>query len=274
MKNSILLLFAVLSFSISSKAQSGSNGNKAELCADYDRTTGVPSGVGTAWDIASDGKGSNVYLIYTQAKTIKEDLSVYIDKKNSSGSYIAYGTYYFNNDTKTNPKKWAMYDVKFTEEGDYRISVVGKNADALAVTYADIAYMKNDDPSTANMKKNKSKSDIPDTYYYEDSKITFGESISNGVLSTESTVFKLSGSSKEITAKIEQADDLKLTKAIVSIYTGDDYKEKVSELSYTVDDKTWNWISVPIKFYKKGKYVVDVYSQDDIFINSGYFEVK
>ena len=60
----------------------------------------------------------------------------------------------------------------------------------------------------------------------------------------------------------------------VDIYTGEDFKEKVSSIDYDIDDITWNWISVPIKFYKKGKYVVDFYTQDDVFINSGYFTVK
>ena len=167
-----------------------------------------------------------------------------------------------------------MYDINFKEEGDFRISVIGKNSEALAVTYANIKF-KEEDASVANKKKIIQKTgDVPDTYYYENSKVEFGESIKDGELSGTGTVFKLYGSSKEITAKISQDNDLKLTKVIVSIYTGDDYKEKVSELTYDVGDITWNWISVPLKFYKKGKYVVDIYSQDDVFINSGYFEVK
>ena len=273
MKKFISILFAILLFTISSYAQS-SSGNKAELCEDYDKITGVPSGVAKSWDVSSDGNGSNVYLIYTQNKIIKEELSLYIDKKNASGSFIAYGTYYFDNDIKNGAKKWAMYVINFKEEGDYRISVIGKNAEALAVTYTNIKF-KEEDASVANKKKLVQKSgDVPDTYYYEDSKVEFGESIKDGELSGTGTVFNLYDSSKEITAKISQDNDLKLTQVIVSIYTGDDYKEKVSELTYDVGDVTWNWISVPLKFYKKGKYVVDVYSQDDVFINSAYFEVK
>jgi len=270
MKNPILYLLLFLLISSSSIAQKSEN--KATLCSDYDRTTGEPIGISDAWDISSDGKGSNVYLIYSQPKTIKEALSVYIDKKNANGSYIAFGTYYFDNDIKVNPKKWAMYDINFKEEGDYKIAVIGKDANALAVTYTNIKFMK-DEASKKNMKK-ASKDDAPDTYYYEDSYIDFGESIKDGVLSGQATEFSLRGSSKEIVAKLSQDEDLLLKSVIVSVYTGDDYKEKVSELTYTVDDLTWNWINVPVKFYKKGKYVVDMYSQDDVFINTAYFEVK
>lgn len=268
MKKLILLLIIAFSISYNISAQST---KKAELCSDYNKTTGVPTGVGKYWDVINDGLGSNVYLIYTQDKLIKEDLTLYLDRKNANGSYVAYGTYYFNNDIKVSPAKWAMYDVNFKEEGDYRLTVTGKNADALAVTYADIKFIKDKSNNTAKTTKS---GDVDDTYYYEDSKVTFGESIQDGKLSGEAATFSLIGESKEITAKIEQDDDLKLTLIYVDIYTGDDYKEKVSSLSYDVEDITWNWISTPIKFYKKGKYVVDFYTQDDVFINSGYFEVK
>lgn len=271
MKNLLLLLLTITTVSFKVDAQTASI-KKVELCADYDRVTGVPTGVGKYWDIANDGKGSNVYLIYTQDKIIREDLTLYIDKKNASGSYIAYSTHYFENDISSNAKKWAMYDINFKEEGDYRITVIGKNELSLAVTYADIKYMKVD-ANKANQQK-LVKNEAPDTYYYENSSVYFGERIKDGVLSGSDTVFKLYGSSKEIFAKVEQTDDLKLTKVYVDIYTGEDFKEKVSSIDYDIDDITWNWISVPIKFYKKGKYVVDFYTQDDVFINSGYFTVK
>ncbi len=262
-----MLFIGAVTINAQSSTKSNSS-NKIELCSDYDKTTGEPIGIAVNWDVKDDGVGSNVYLIYKQDKKIKEGLTLYLDKKNANGSYIANGTYSFDNNIKENQKKWAMYDLNFREEGDYRLTVVGNSADALAVTYSNIKFMEDD------ISKPAKKDDVVETSYYENSKITFGESISNGTLVGESAVFRLSGSSKEIIANISQADDLKLTLIYVDIYTGTDYKEKISSLSYKVDDPTWNWISTPIKFYKKGKYVVDFYTQDEIFINSGYFEVK
>jgi hypothetical protein len=52
---------------------------KVVLCEDYDKTTGVPSGVNQNWDIKSTG--SYVYVIYTQSKPITNKLTVYVDKK-------------------------------------------------------------------------------------------------------------------------------------------------------------------------------------------------
>lgn len=269
MKKIILFLFVTIS-AITLNAKSNSS-KTADLCADYDKTTGVPTGIGKYWDVIDDGLGSNVYLIYTQDKPIKDELNLFMDRKNANGAYVAYGTYYFNNDIRKDIKKWAMYDVNFTEEGDYRLTVTGKNAEALAVTYADIKFKKDKNDKTS---KSTDDSEKTDTYYYEDSKIMFGESIKDGVLSGEASTFNLKGESKEIFAKIEQESALKFTRIYVDIYTGVDYKEKVSSLDYIVDDPIWNWVSAPVKFYKKGKYVVDIYNQDDIFVNSGYFEVK
>ena len=67
-----------------------------------------------------------------------------------------------------------MFDYKFTESGDYRISVMGKGDDALALTYTNIGYMKESGDS-----KTEAKDGETDTYYYEDSKITFGESVND-----------------------------------------------------------------------------------------------
>lgn len=271
MKQLTLLFIAFVSFAISVNAQSETK--RVVLCEDYNKTTGETIKEGKYWDIENDGEGSFVYLIYNQDKLIKNGLSLYIDKKNKAGSYIAYSTEEFNNDIGSGTKKWAMFDVNFKEEGEYRLTVIGKNAEALAVTYADIKYKKAIDPSDDNKKK-RDKIESPDTYYYENSTVTFGESISNGVLSGESTEFRLYGTKKEITAKVEQKEALKLTKVYVDIYTGEKYDEEVSSIGYDVGDVTWDWISVPITFYKKGKYVVDFYTQDDVYINSAYFTVK
>nr|HPH88807.1 hypothetical protein [Chitinophagales bacterium] len=73
---------------------------------------------------------------------------------------------------------------------------------------------------------------------------------------------------------LEQDKDLKCTEIVVSVYHGDDYKDLVSEETFTVGSLDWNWIKVPISVTKVGKYVVDIYNQNDTFINSAYFEIK
>lgn len=81
-----------------------------------------------------------------------------------------------------------MYDYKFTESGDYRVSVMGKGDDALALTYTNIAYMKDTEKKSTTSVDDESS----DTYYYEDSQIKFGESADDkGVLTGEASEFRL-----------------------------------------------------------------------------------
>ncbi|MFN8295826.1 MAG: hypothetical protein U0T69_06490 [Chitinophagales bacterium] len=265
MKHLIYLLLAFFSLSMSTFAQNG----KVVLCEDYNKTTGIPTGINKNWDVEKE-KGSYVYIIYSQDNIIKEKLSLYVDKKNEKGSYIAFDTQDFDYNPTTDKKKWAMYDYKFTESGDYRISVMGKADDALAIVYTNIGYMKD----SGNDKDNSSDDDASDTYYYEDSKVTFGESAENGELKGEATEFRLINGKRDFVCMISQDKALKVKEIKVSIYSGDSYKDLVSEETYTVGGLDWDWIKVPISVTKPGKYVVDVYNEKDTFINSGYFEIK
>jgi hypothetical protein len=262
------ILSMIMALTIGAFAQNAST-SKASLCVDYDRVTGEPIDVYSAWDIASDGKGSYVYLIYSQSSPIREKLTLYLDKKNESGNYIAFKTFDFNNDVSTT-LKWAMFDVNFTEEGDYRLAVMGKNKEALAITYADIKFKKEEAVTTTTTEA----VDEFDTYYYEYTEVAFGEDINEGVLIGESGVFNLKGNSLDLVALVENDEALQLTEIYVEVFGGANYDEEVSAESFTVADKVWTWVSVPIKVSKKGKYVVDFYTQNDVYINSGYFEIK
>ena len=266
MKNLTLLLLAFFSFSLTLIAQN----EKIVLCEDYNKTDGTPTGINKNWDIEK-GKGSYVYILYSQDNIIKDKLMLYVDKKNTNGSYIAFDTQEFTYDPKTDRKKWAMFDYKFNESGDYRISVMGKGEDALSLTYTNIDYMKDD---KSDKDKSEVKEDASDTYYYENSKITFGESIDDkAVMVGQATEFKLKNGKRDFFCKLEQDKDLKCKEVSVTVYYGEGYKEKVSDVSYTVGGLDWNWIKVPISVTKVGKYVVDIYNEKDTFIGSGYFEI-
>lgn len=265
MKNLTLLLFTFFSFSFAALAQNG----KVVMCEDYSKTDGTPTGINKNWDIEKE-KGSYVYIIYSQDAIIKDKLMLYVDKKNDNGSYIAFDTQEFTYDPKIDRKKWAMFDYKFTESGDYRISVMGKGDDALALTYTNIGYMKESGDS-----KTEAKDGETDTYYYEDSKITFGESVNDKAeMIGEASEFKLKSGKREIICLLQQDKALKCKEIVVSVYYGDNYTEKVSEEKYSIGGLDWDWVKVPVNVTKVGKYVVDIYNENDTFVNSGYFEIK
>ncbi len=267
MKNLALLLITFISFSTPLLAQN----EKVVLCGDYNKTDGTPSDINKNWDIEKE-KGSYVYVLYSQDKIIKDKLMLYLDKKNTNGSYIAYETLEFTYDPIVDKKNWAMYDCKFTEAGDYRISVMGKGDDALALVYANIAYLKSSDDDKDKVKE-AGNDDAGDTFYYEDAKITFGESVTDGEMTGEATEFRLISGKREITCMLQQDKDLKCEEVTVTIYGGTDYKDKISDEKFTVASLDWDWIKMPITVRKIGKYVVNIYNQEDTFIGSGYFEI-
>ncbi len=123
-------------------------------------------------------------------------------------------------------------------------------------------------------EKKVNEGEETDTYYYEDARITLGESVdANAVMQGEATQFRLIGGKRDLFCKIEQDKALKCKEIVVSVYYGEKYDELVSEETFSVGSLEWDWIKVPITVKKVGKYVVDVYNGSDTFINSAYFEI-
>lgn len=265
MKNLTLFLVAFLGLVLSVKAQ-----GTVTLCEDYDKTDGTPSGIYKNWDIKSSG--GFVYIVYRQDRIISDKLLLFVDKKNTAGQYIVYDTQDIDYNPKSKPQKWAMYDYEFKEAGEYEISIVAVSTEkTLATTQTKISIING---SVSNADNNNSDDEV-DTYYYENSSVVFAKSIdSDANTNGESTTFRLENGKCDFYAKLQQDDDLLLTQLIVDVYGGDDYKELIDSQTYDIESKTWNWVKVPINLTKRGKYVVDMYTQDDVYINSGYVEVK
>lgn len=261
MKKTILILSSFFAVLFSATAQSTSPA--VVLCSDYDKTTGVASGIYASWDIKADG-GGYIYVVYSQDKKIKDELTLRVEKKNYSGLYDTYNTYFVGNDVKSG-QNWAMYDLHFSEEGDYRLSILNKSNITLASTNTTIYFLKETDSNDSDIYTD-------DTYYYEYSTVTFGESVDDGgIMTGESTLFTLVNGTREITVLLDQDEPLLLTKLYVTVYHGE---ETLSDDAYDIPSKDWNYVTVPITVNKPGAYIVDFYTQDDVFINSGYFDVE
>lgn len=264
MKNLFLLLTALFIFSAAAYSQNG----RVVLCEDYNKTDGTPTGINKNWDIDS-AKGSYVYIIYLQDNIIKDNLMLYVDRKNNNGEYVADDTKDIDIKTNSEKKKWALVDYLFSKSGDYKISVIGKDEKVLATAYTNIGYMKNKNSTTTD------GDGITDTYYYENSNIYFGEgATTDGKIKGENTTFRLINGKKEITCLLTNDKALKTKLVYVDLYGGSSYNDKISEKSFTINSLDWDWVNIPITLTKAGKYVVDIYNDQDILIKSGYFEIK
>lgn len=114
-----------------------------------------------------------------------------------------------------------------------------------------------------------------DKEYYENSYVQFGDTVdSEGFIVNEGTFFKLINGERKLYLKIEQDTPLKLSQLIVDVYTGKDYSEFVNTYYFDIPGVDWTYTYFPITFNKAGKYAVDFYNQDDVFINSGYVTIQ
>ena len=250
MKKLSLMLITLLTLAISAVAQS------VVLCEDYDKSTGEPTGIYKTWDIKSDG--GYVYIAYKQPRKLASGTwYLYIDKDwDDNGKYSAYETIELDEETS---KNWLVYDFKFTEKGKYKIDIM-YNSVSQATTYGTIQF--EDGASTT------SSDDEVDTYYYEDSEIIFCESVStDGDPVSEATSFKADRTgAREITIYLSNDKAFKTTKMYVDIYDSKT-NEKIEDFSIDVEED-WDWVKFKQSFTKPGEYYVDIYNEDDVFINT------
>lgn len=256
MKNIILAVFAFISLSLSAQ--------KVVTCSEYDEKKGTPSGIYESWDIGA--KGGYVYIHYSQPKSIKKKLTLYIDKKDEKGRYNPYETLYFDTDEKTK-ENWATYKYTFTEDGTFKIIVLD-NSNELASTTVTVNFKEGEKPTTTYEDDSDSDSeDEIDTYYYTESSVKVGQSIDEKfVLSGEDTYFTMPRSgSLPLTIVVEHTQPLSTDIIYIDIYDEDENLIKTLELDC---DPTWDIISTKYTFEQKGTFYIDAYNAKDVYINT------
>ena len=252
-KHALATIILVVAFIFRINAQS------LVLCESYD-DQGKPTGVFTEWDIPADG--GYVYLLYNQNSPLQDGLwYLYIDYDwDNVGTYQAYETFSI---TPERGKRWFMYDYKFSDVGKYKASVMFNGVEQ-AVTYFEIAFAKDATPATPSTTGNE-----VDTYYYENSNITFCTSVdAEGYPVGEATSFSMNGTNTvDVSVYLDNNGvPFKVTKMYVDIY-----QDGVNEVwdSYSLDvQPDWDYVKFVQTFTKAGTYYVDIFTGDDVFINT------
>ena len=120
-----------------------------------------------------------------------------------------------------------------------------------------------------------SAQDDIDTYYYEPSIIVAANSVdSKGVMVGEGTEFYLEDGLVEIVIMLQQETPLLLTELVYDIYSGEELDVFDNSERIEINDLQWNYVQFSIEIRGEGNYVIDLYNQDDIYINSLEFTVK
>lgn len=251
----ICIIFALISFTI--KAQS-----KLFLCTDYAKD-GTLSGNYENWTIQ---KGGNfLYLYFSSSTPINDTIFIGIEKNfnRRDTTYYEYDHYYLVTDSS---KKWAVNKYVFSKTGQYRITAYDRHNNQLAVPYKTVIQLE--DQAYSDMY-------FRDTWYYEESKVYFYNTAVGDTMFGRNNVFSYQPLGNKVILYLEQpeAKPFKTNHLFVSIFMDDKCHQYIDSYTFYVDD-TWLWTHVPIYFSKKGKYIVEIYNDDDVFINSTSLEIK
>ncbi|HUH73823.1 MAG TPA: hypothetical protein VLZ75_05390 [Chitinophagales bacterium] len=119
----------------------------------------------------------------------------------------------------------------------------------------------------------KNQKEEIDTYYYENSTIEFGEGvdIKNFKPIHPNSEFLLLKDSVKVFVILKLDKPLQTSSIIVDIYDEDEDPYDTFELDI---EENWDFTSFSINFDKKGHYYLDIYTADDIFINSEELDIK
>lgn len=236
------------------------------LCDSYD-DYGKPMGIATVWNIKKEGGW--IYILYNHGEKIKQSISLYVDKKNTTGKYEAYETKTFTYD---GTKNWSVFDFNFKEAGDYLVSAV-YNGSTLASVNATVKYTDATTTTTTSSTTTKTE-DKPDTWYYDKSNIYFAATAdAAGNMTGEATTFTVPVAGKELKVVYKDDKACKTKKIVVDVYTGDNYDEFVETKEF-VTTPAQKVITFSYFFKNEGKYKLSVYNDNDVFMNLGMLTIK
>ena len=235
---------------------------KLIICSEY-KQDGSYTGVYNNWFI--NKKGNFMYLFYESSTAVSDTVFVKLDKQfnRRDSNYYELDHYYL---IPSGNKKWAANKYIFTKPGKYRISAYNRNGDLLtAPYYTTISFAENEYDDLF----------LKDSWYYESSIIEFYEKAIGDSMIGKNDVFNYQPNNTNITLYILQQNKkpLQSQHLFVSVYSDDKLHEHISSYPYYID-ASWHWTFLPVKMERKGKFIVEIYNDDDVFINSAKIEIR
>ncbi len=235
--------------------------NKLQLCTSYD-VNGTPENTYPSWKISKTG--NFMYILYQSDTPIEDSLYITLSKTYSrkDTSYYQYDHYYLIPDAS---KKFAANKYIFSKPGNYIISVFDKHTEELLQSYTTVIDFADDDYRDPY---------FTDTWYYKLSQMYFGDTMVGEKLIGKSEVFTYKPGGNKITLYISQQNHspLKSQHLIVKIISKETNK-LIKTNSYNIFTD-WYWTYLPVYIDNKGKYTVEMYNEDDVFINKADLEIK
>ncbi len=236
--------------------------NKLLLCSSYSEN-GEYSGVYPSWNIAQNG--SYMHIFYESDTPINDTLSVLIYKTfdRRDTNYYEFDRYYL---LPGSSKRWAANKYTFTQPGNYRFFVFDTKKDLLLQSYNTI------------LEFDKSVYDTyyTDSWYYLNAHLTFCDSVVKGQIFGRNNTFDYNPNGNKVVLYIEQANQLALKSdhLFAKIYKIEGDKRTWIKSNPYYTEFSWYWTFIPIYLNGRGKYLAELYNEQDVYINSATLEIK
>jgi len=114
------------------------------------------------------------------------------------------------------------------------------------------------------------------TDYYKNSEVIFCEDVVDGSPVNASSSFTIGEDGGYVQVQVDNGKPMKTTQLIVDVYkksSSGDYDKKIETKTYDIK-ATWDAPYFKYTFYKAGKYKLEIYNEDDVYINSGYVTIN
>lgn len=250
-------------------------GQAVYFCSNVSET-GEPIGVSTTWSIDPDG-GFAFILFNNGSDPIKGNILNLDIAKQEDKIYNSIDKKIIQSKGKNH---WAVYDYEFKEPGNYRVTVVDKKGKRLAIGYATVNMIKDNDPNATATSKGKRHQyddmEVTDESYYN-AKLSFCAAIKDNKPTDIRDSFAVTSGQQYAYVYIYVLNDkpLKADSIMVDIYRkhGSNYNEYINTYNYGVSSKLPG-AYFPLSFYEPGEYSITVYNKEkNFFVASGHVEI-
>ncbi len=227
-----------------------------QLCGEFDHQ-GKPLNSYKNWIINKNG--SFMYIFYKKDENIKGKHYIRIEKiyNRNNPTYFLYDEFALMVDSTQN---WIANKYTFMKNGDYRFYIYNESQRApIDSFYTSLDYAA--DVYTDN--------GYLDTWYYINSNMQFCDSMSNKQLIGTKDSFKLN-LEKDITIYLshESGKLLRTDRVIGRIYQLINNQKVYYKTDIYFTEYNWQWTYLYLFIDRKGKFLVELYTEDDLFINS------
>ncbi len=229
--------------------------SKFSLCAYVDKKSGETLGFFQSWAI--EKTGSDIFIYYKSENPLQAVYKVKIERLENRIDT----NYILVNEMEIKPKyadsSWMAKRYTFYHPGIYKFTLLDSTATQTIATYeTSIRYLDTEYANDTSI----------DTWYYKNVKLNFCDSVWSEILIRKNDRF-LNGNNFMAYLSHDDEKQLKCHKINAKIFllNGDKSLKDTKEFPLNYSQR---WTILPFNISEKGKYIIELYNDNNIFIQS------